>query len=165
MNQNILYYHSLNLLLWWRWIIVLKLQAIKEEKLTSKSERQLKLERLPPFFEDSETFFFFFLLDESVCWVCFLKLISHCSSPLEFSSAFSKSSWKIAILQHFPHSICSVESISFAVWYFFTPEGVYFAWPRAPPSLQISRNDSQFRVKFEGGLGYVVRGVCVYTVL
>ena len=77
-------------LLGWRRIIVLK--AIKVERLTSKSERQLKLERLPPFFEDSETFFFFFLLEESVCWVCFLKLISHCSSPLEFSSAFSKSS-------------------------------------------------------------------------
>ena len=75
-----------------RRIIVLELQAIKVENPTSKSERQLKLERLPPFFEDSETFFFFFLLEESVCWVCFLKLISHCSSPLEFSSAFSNSS-------------------------------------------------------------------------
>ena len=60
---------------------------------TSKSDRQLKLERLPPFFDDSETFFFFFLLEVSVCWVvCFLKLMSHCSSPLEFSSAFSRSS-------------------------------------------------------------------------
>merc|ERR1719341_715743 len=61
----------------------------------SKSERQLKLERLPPFFDDSETFFFFFLLElVSVCWVvvCFLKLMSHCSSPLEFSSAFSSNS-------------------------------------------------------------------------
>ena len=69
----------------------------KYTRLTSKSERQLKLERLPPFFDDSETFFFFFLLElVSVCWVvvCFLKLMSHCSSPLEFSSAFSSNSCK-----------------------------------------------------------------------
>ena len=58
----------------------------------SKSDRQDRFDKLPPFLLDSDTFFFFFFPVLSWWWRCLRKLISHCSSPLEFSSAFSKSS-------------------------------------------------------------------------
>ena len=59
----------------------------------SKSDKQDKFDKLPPFLLDSDTFFFFFFPVLSWWWRCLRKLMSHCSSPLEFSSAFSKSSW------------------------------------------------------------------------
>ena len=49
-----------------------------------------------PFLFDSETRFFFFFDELSWCVMYLRKLMSHCSSPLEFSSAFSNNSWKEA---------------------------------------------------------------------
>ena len=60
----------------------------------SKPSSCERLEREPPFLDDSDTFFFFFLLEVSWLWLCFWKVRSHCSSPELFSSAFSSSSCK-----------------------------------------------------------------------